>query len=371
MKILYLIDHLGLGGAQSLVADIFNNQLENNNIFLYSLRSKEIEVEIKHKNVYHNPSNLVVLIKPFLFLRELILRENIDIIHCHLKGAQYTGYLLKKLLFPEIILIFHEHGKILSGAKRYPKVLKLIREKIDLIIAVSKSTKMGLITKAGIDDDRIRLIYNFIDTEKFNKTNLSWEVEEERNKLNLYPNDFLVGFAGRIVGMKGWREFIVSSKILTDDFNNMKFIIAGDGNEKDKLIDLIKQLNLQNHVHFIGFQSDMRKFYSMLNCIVVPSHHEAMPLTPLEAQAMGVPVIASNIPSLREIIQDEVNGLLFQKKDPEDLAQKILFLYNNSSLRHKIVSNGLINARKYSKTEYLRKLEGIYGALVSDSLGRN
>jgi len=360
MKILHLIDHLGLGGAQSLVADIFNNQISNENIFLCALRSKTIETEIKHRNVYNNSSTQIFSFKPLIFLRKLIIRENIDIIHCHLMGSEYTGYLLKKLFFPEIVLIFHEHGKILSGAKYYPKVLKLISEKIDLIIAISKSTKLGLTTKAGIDDDKIRMIYNFIDTEKFNKINISWDINKEKNKLNLDPNDFIVGFAGRIVGMKGWREFILSSKILTTNYSNFQFIIAGDGNDKDNLLDLINQLNLQNHVQYIGFQSNMKKFYSMLDCIVVPSHYEPMGLTPIEAQAMGVPVIVSNVPALNEIIHHGEDALFFEVKNSYDLSKKILMIYNDKILRAKLIRNGLVNSKLYSMTKYFRELDHTY-----------
>src|SRR3989344_3696257 len=113
MKILHLIDSLGLGGAQTVVKGIFENQRKNKDIFLYVLRKREINIDVDHPNVKIFNSNKKYSLASIQELRNLIEKEQISIIHCHLFRSQVFGWILKRFYFPNIKLIFHEHGQIL------------------------------------------------------------------------------------------------------------------------------------------------------------------------------------------------------------------------------------------------------------------
>ena len=361
MKILHIIDSLGLGGAQTVVKGIFEKQKNNKNIFLFALRNREITTKINHKNVVIYNSNSKYSLLPLFDLKRIIKKNNIDILHCHLFRSQVFGWILKKFYFPKIKLIIHEHGQIFQKDTHYNYLMKKIQNKVDLFIAVSKATKRKLIENAGIQEDRIKVLYNFVDLERFNPEILKkYNRNKEREKLGIEKNDFVVGFAGRLVKRKGWEEFIKSAKIISEKNTKIKFLIVGSGPDKEKLIKLINKLNLRNKILYIGFVPDVRSFYSMLDCFVMPSHWEPSPMIFYEVQSLGIPLICADAVSVNELIKNKKNALLFKLKNKKDLSEKIKIICNDKNLRKKLIKNGLNEAKKYSLENYLIKLGDIY-----------
>src|SRR3989338_4867280 len=162
MKILHIIDSLGLGGAQTVVKGIFEKQPKNKDIFLYALRKREITTKIKNKNVKIFNSTSKYSLEPIKELRKLIEKEKIDILHCHLFRAQVLGWILKRFYFPKIKLIMHEHGQIFQNDIHYNFLMSKMQKEVNLFIAVSKATKQKLIEKAKIDPKKITVLYNFV-----------------------------------------------------------------------------------------------------------------------------------------------------------------------------------------------------------------
>lgn len=354
MKILHLIDHNGLGGAQTVVRGIFESQKDNRDIFLYVLRSKNKNVSIDHKNVFSN-TYLKYSLAPLFDLVRLIRKERTDILHCHLFKSQIVGWLLKLLYFKDIRLVFHEHGKIVGSDTEnkisnrfYIFFLKVVKNKVNVFIAISNFVKRELVRKVKINMDKVIVLYNFVDLNKFTRKSITRDT-------NL--TDFVVGFAGRLVERKGWKDFVNAAHALSKDNKNIKFIIAGTGPQQSKLTSSIK---LDKNIKYLGYVTDMVQFYSLLDCFVIPSHWEPMGLTELEAQAMGVPIIASNVDGLNEIVSDNENAVLFTPKDIESLKEKIELVFNNINLRTKLINNGFDDVKKYSLYEYLLKLNKIY-----------
>jgi L-malate glycosyltransferase len=360
MKILHIIDSLGLGGAQTVIKGIFESQKKNKNIYLFSLRKKIENVEIHHCNISIYDSLKKYSFKPIVSLVELIQKEDIDVLHCHLIRSMILGLVIKVFYIRKIKLIFHEHGKIFRNQITYNLFLKLATLKVDLFLAVSGATKDNLIMYGKIKEKKIKVLYNFVDLEKFNRENIVWNIKEERKKLGISEDDFVLGFAGRLVERKGWREFLEASKILIKENKKIKFLIAGNGRDREALIKFIKLNRLEKNVIFLGYVSDMTWFYSLLDCFVIPSHWEPMGLTEIESQALMVPVISANVPALNEIIIDSENGLLFEVRNVDDFVEKIKIVHEDKELRAKLVKNGLENVIKYSLLEYLKKLNKIY-----------
>ncbi|MDD4188413.1 MAG: glycosyltransferase family 4 protein [Bacilli bacterium] len=360
IKILHIIDSLGLGGAQTVVKGVFEFQKNNKNIFLFALRNRDILMEVKHANVQIFNSSKKYSFAPLFALRDLIKREEISILHCHLFKSQIFGLLLKKIWFRNIKLIFHEHGEIFENHITYILFMRASRSTINRIIAVSNATKENLTAKAGIKDNKIQVLYNFVDLNKFNKKNVTWNIEAEREKLGIQNNEFAVGFAARLVKRKGWEEFVQSAKLLKIQHPSIKFVIAGNGKDEVELLNFIKKNNLKNNIIFLGYVSDMAKFYSLLDCFVIPSHWEPMGLTEIEAQALSVPVISANVPALNEIIIDNENGFMFEVKNSQDLSMKIELIYKDEKARNKFAKNGLESVIKYDLKNYINNLNKVY-----------
>ncbi len=356
INILHIIDHNGLGGAQRVLDGIL--KLKDNRIKLnaYALRKKENEMEIT--DLITCDSYKKYSLKPFKELLHLIKINCINILHCHLLKSQIFGWVIKKFYYPKVILIFHEHGRIFRNSLISANFLRFASRHVDLSIAVSKATKNKLIQKTKINSNKIVVMHNFIDLKKFNHKRVSInDVKRFKYKLGIKDTDFVIGFAGRLVERKGWKDFIKAAILLSKNYVDMKFLIAGDGSDRKRLLNMISK---NYNIAYLGYFDQMDIFYKTLDCFVIPSQWEPMGLTELEAQAMGTSVIASNVDGLNEVIKDKENCLFFEPRNSKDLVKKIETIYSNKELKTKLISNGFQNVKKYSLNKYNKNLERIY-----------
>lgn len=356
MKILHIIDTLWLGGAQNLLKSIFEQSGNDRDIYLYSLRTREFNIGINHPNVIANQSVSKYSLGPLKELKRIISENHIDVLQCHLPRSQVFGYILKRLYFPAIKLVIHEHGEVFEKYITYRAILKIILKKTDIVICVSEESKAEINRILKKPAVKTTALHNFINTETFSKQNLSETRENERQYLGISPSDFMVGFAGRLFERKGWREFIDAAFMLKNE-HGLKFIMAGTGEDRDKLVRSIKEKSLQDTVLYLGYIKDMLSFYSLVDCFVLPSHWEGMPLAGFEAKACGLPVIISDGTGMQEMTE---NMLVFENKNPADLAEKILLLKNDNDLRLKLSELPELNTEPYSSKIYLKKLNEIY-----------
>ena len=194
MRVLHLIDHFGIGGAQTVVKGILTSDKEQD---CFAIRSKENQTT-KIENVYFSKSNLKLNVRTLYEIKELIIKNNYSILHCHLFGAYIFGYILKRIRFPDFKLVYHEHGRIFKNKWLYNFFLKHTQNKVDLFIAVSAATKKRLIENVGIPEGKIKILYNFVDLEKFNPDILRrYDRNRERAKIMLEGvNLFLREYSG-------------------------------------------------------------------------------------------------------------------------------------------------------------------------------
>ncbi|ODS35022.1 hypothetical protein BEH94_03710 [Candidatus Altiarchaeales archaeon WOR_SM1_SCG] len=252
-----------------------------------------------------------------------------------------------------------EHGKIFKNENIYNLFLKLSKEKVDLYIGVSEATKQMLIKNARIDHEKIKVLYNFVDLEKFNPESLEkYNRDIEREKLGINKTDFVIGFVGRLSKVKGCEYLIKSIPYM--DISNFKVLIAGDGLEREKLEKLVKNLNIKDKIIFLGYVKDILSFYRMIDVLVFPSKFESFGISVIESQSCCVPVVASNVGALNEIIKDNENGLLFEFANEKDLAEKIRFIEKDKEFGARLIKNGVCSVKKYSLENYLNALNLIY-----------
>ncbi len=367
MKILHIIDSLGLGGAQIVVKGIFEIQKENKNIFLFALRQNSPEFKIQHPNVFIYPSLKRFSFEPIKEIINFIKKEKIQFLHCHLFRSQVFGWILKTLFFPKIKLIFHEHGQILGSDSFNKKedfifetFLRFAKKQVDLFVAVSETIQKKLIKKVSANPQKINILYNFVDEMRFNKKNYPLNTENIRKELNILPNEYIIGFIGRLIVGKGWRELLEALEHFPAEYP-IKLLIAGDGVDREIMLERVKGKNLEKKIIYLGYVANSEtQFYPLIDVLVVPSYKEAMGLVELEAFAMEIPVIASNIEGLNEIVNHGQNGLLCEVKNSKDLAEKIRLLYENKDLAEKLSKQAKIDVEAYTLSNYVDKLSSIY-----------
>ena len=367
-KILHIIDNLNWGGAQNVVKGILEADSNRDDMFLFVLRTSDEVIDINYEKIIKYPSSLKYSFLPLFELKRFIKENEINYLHCHLFRSQVFGWLLKTIYYPEITLIFHEHGQAFGSETNFfvevlifRMFLRITKRNIDAFLAVSDATKRKLKKYIQIRDEKIHVIPNYIDFKTF-KSNKDRSEDGLRKKLGIDENDFVIGFAGRLVERKGWELFIRVAHQL-NEIIKVKYIVSGDGPDRDKLLGLIDKLQLKRSFHYLGYSTNMPEFYEALDCFVIPSQWEPFGIVALEAQALEVVVIASDIEGLNEIISHKVNGLLFRKQDPVDLLEKIMMIYNNATLREELRTNALNNLKQYSLDNYMVALMNFYHEL--------
>ena len=354
-NILHIINSSGLGGAETIIRDLI--RVNKDQVFCLKKDKVERFSEVSNK-IYFGTKSKFYKFNPLVLLRlvKIIKQKNIQILHVHLANSLFYA-ILAKFIYTKLKIIYHEHGEIFYN--KYLNIfLRITQKKVDIFIAVSEATKKALMEKANIPQKKIVVLYNFVDLDRFNRKNIKINVEKEKAKLGIKKDEFVIGFVGRLAKVKGCEYLIKALPYL--DFK-YKVIIAGDGSEREYLESLAENLNVKDRVIFLGYVSKPELIYPLFNVLVVPSLSESFGLSVIEAQAMGIPVIASDINGLREIISSKN---LFIKGKIRNISKLIKEEKRRTSKY--IKSKEIISISKYSLDNYLVKLNNLYKELLKD-----
>jgi glycosyltransferase involved in cell wall biosynthesis len=239
--------------------------------------------------------------------------------------------------------------------------LNIVIKNADAVIAMNQDMKQKIKRMYNRD---IFIVPTGIDFKRFN--NLSRK--EIRASLNLKNDEKIILFIGNLRPVKGVMYLIHAMKFIIDKNMNVRLFIVGGGKERDYLENLVKKYDLQKYVTFFGRVSNLKISENLVtsDLFVLPSLSEGFPLVILEAMASGLPIIASNVGGLSEIIKDFENGFLVEPKNPEKIAEKVIFLLNDEKLRKTISKNNKEVAKKYSWENVIEKLEKIYFKLTNN-----
>lgn len=225
----------------------------------------------------------------------------------------------------------------------------------DQIIAMSNSTKDKL-TKIGKKEDNISVVYGGVEFDKLNKL----KAEKFKNPT--------VCTISRLVDYKRIPDLLKAISIVKKKIPSIHCLIIGKGPQKDSLKIQINNLKLSKQVKLLGsmpHQEAMKKLKSS-HLFCLPSIVEGFGIVTVEAMASGVPFVSSRIKPTQEITENGKGGLLFEPKNSEDLAQKIIVLLNNKSLYQKKITEGKILAKKYHWKKIALETKQAYKKAIDD-----
>jgi len=190
------------------------------------------------------------------------------------------------------------------------------------IITISKVIQQQLIEEIGVKKENVETIYNGVDLRKFYMKEYRWEKAARYN----------IGCVARIEKEKGIEFLIQAIKIIKEFIPSARLIIVGQGSERKKLMWLSERLGLQENIQWVGYQREIEKWYTYFDALVLPSVvRESFGIALVEAMATGIPVVASRIGGTAEIIDHKQTGLLANPGGSQDLADQLIYLYNNRS----------------------------------------
>ncbi len=252
----------------------------------------------------------------------VVRADAIDVIHAHLPNAHLLAGMLSKLT--ETPALATVHGRYLNI--RDFEIHKVTQTHIGVIAKSAYFQALGL----GVAASKLHFIANGVDTEVFRPTGKS---DYLHSIAGIAPDTPLVGFVGRLSGEKAPDVFVKIAGMVHKKLKNCHFILVGEGPMHEKLKEDIDNLGLNKHVHLVGLQRDMPRIYASLDLVVSTSYSEAMPLAIIEAMAMGVPVIATNVGGVIEIIEPGYTGFLNTLNDLDSIAENIITLMSDRATR--------------------------------------
>lgn len=282
-------------------------------------------------------------VSAYKMLRKIINEENFEIIHCHTPvGGVITRLAAKRLRKKGTKVIYTAHGfHFYNGAPLKNWLLYYPAEKLcsywtDVLITINKEDHA--LAKKKMKAKKIYYVPGVgIDLHKF--SNISVNKEEKRKELGVPDNAVLLISAGELNENKN-HEIVIRA------FNELKakdiyYIIAGSGNKKEFLENLIKSFNLEKNIKLLGYRTDMPQLYAVSDIFVFPSLREGLSVALMEAMASGLAVVCSRIRGNTDLTDEDKGGVLFDPKSIEDISNAL-----NMMLKSDIVDMGNYNMEK-------------------------
>ncbi|UCE57523.1 MAG: glycosyltransferase, partial [Candidatus Bathyarchaeota archaeon] len=290
-----------------------------------------------------------------------------DIVHAHGHGYMSSYIACKVAKKYEKPFILTQHNTFIDY-RSWLNVIehvndwtvgRLVLRDSDRVIVVSRKT-MDYVLRLGADASKTSVMYNGVDTNLFYPMNK----EECRAKLGLPKNRILVLTVRRLVYKNGLDTLIESASLLTRGHPRLVFIVVGKGPNRNLIEKRVRELSLEENVKLAGFVPErlLPYYYNAADYFVVPSSSgEGLPLVLLEAMACGLPVIATIVGGIPEIIENMANGVLVPPRNPEAMAETISTLLSNKELGATI-GNGARKTveKKFTWKENLRRLQEVY-----------
>ena len=310
-------------------------------IFLNDVIERFKNSDIHYLSV--NPNDMDSISFLYSFLRKI----RVETIHFN-----FTGYADSLIIWCKLLgiknIVYTDHASSRSGkkgnflvscVKRQRRSLYL--KKIDAVIAVSDFVAQRFQKHNFIAQDKVKRIYNGIDLERFYPTASDSDKSfNKRDLLKAKESDVVITFAGQFIEVKGILPYMRAVQILLNEHDNLFFAFVGQGPLYDEAFSSIPQ-HLKHKVSFLGARDDMENILRASDIMVVPSiWEEAFGLVAAEASACGVPVVASDIGGLPEVVLDAQTGILVPPGDVSAIVHALKTLIENPDMRRSMGQAG-------------------------------
>jgi glycosyltransferase involved in cell wall biosynthesis len=298
-------------------------------------------------------------------LRRLCVAEGVQLIHAH----QYTpfAYALATRLFgrrPPVLLT--EHGRFFPDYPSRKRMWfnRLLSEPRDRFVAVGNSVRQALLDNEGFPPNRVEVVYNGVglpacDADVAGRAAI-------RAELGLAGDDFMVVQVARLDPIKDHNTAIRAIGLAARACPRMRLFIVGDGPEKLPIQQAIDKQGLAGQVTMLGLRNDVRRLLTAADAFLLTSVSEGIPITILEAMVASVPVVATSVGGVPELIRDEATGLLAPAGNAEQLAGALVRLAENPALGTALASRAKCQVEaNFSETSMIANYERIYRNMLA------
>lgn len=366
INVLEVIRQGQIGGGESHLLDLVSGFDNNINPVILAFAPGQMIDKFKSQGVkcYVIETTRPFDIRVLKQIRELIIKEQTQLIHAHGSRAASNVALIAKMMGIPLIYTVHgwsfhqDQSAIISYLRATSE--KAICAMSDLVICVSENNRQTGVRTFGLKKSTV--IENGINLLRFNPNN---SFKDIRKEFGFKEDDFIVGFIGRITLQKDPMSFIKSVTIAHKKESEIKGLLIGEGDMNDEILSYIKQNSLNEVIHASNFRTDIPDLLNTIDAFCLPSLWEGLSIALLEAMAMGKALVVTPTDGTREIITDKMNGLIAEYNDPENLAKLYTIYFKNPEIKEKYgrEARALIEKRFDSK-RVSEKVADIYKSLV-------
>ena len=293
----------------------------------------------------------------------IIRRERVDILHAHDYKSDVVGLLLRPLC--GVRLVTTVHGWVRRSAKERLYV-RLDQRAIRLyprVIAVSHQMA-HVLTRLGLSSRQVRVVHNAIDPDVFRPDGANGKV---RRELGLGESVCVVGAVGRLSPEKDLGTLLRAAAAAEPVVGPIHLVLVGDGPQRDELQRMAREMKRENRTHFLGHRSDVRGVYGALDVLALTSLTEGLPNAVLEAQAMHVPVLATDVGGVRELVLHGETGMLARAGDVQGIATHLVELVQDRARATAMADQARTRIeREFSFAARMRKVERVYDELMGE-----
>jgi glycosyltransferase involved in cell wall biosynthesis len=284
-----------------------------------------------------------------------IKREGIHLIHSHGYRSDIIGLAAAKMKGLPIVSTLHGWVSIDSRLRFYEKCDRIALRFFDRVMPVSDHIGNAL-AASGIDPAKITRMHNAIPADTKAKEGPANITRSRKEK-----GDVIIGIIGRLSPEKDVPSFLKAAGLVAEKFNQAKFLVVGEGPERERLQQMAREMGLDGKVRFTGFVEDMGSIYSSIDLLVISSLTEGIPLVVLEAMQHGIPVVSTRVGGIPEVIENGVDGILVEPGDSHGLSQAIDSLILDDNKYVEISRNGRDRiARSFNRSAWIQEMEKIY-----------
>ncbi len=282
-----------------------------------------------------------------------VIRENkITIIHAHTRVTHFLAYVVSRLTAVPYVITYHGFYHIKPIRRIFPCLG-------DRVISISDQVSMHLLEEFHVAPHHMATIRNGIDLKMFKP--VSREKSVQKREEFSCRGKRVVGIIARLADVKGHCFLIDAINMVRQTIPDVMLLIVGTGKEEQRLRDQVRRLKLEQHVLFYPTVNQSADLLGIFDCFVLPSLEEGLGLSIMEAQAAGLPVIASRVGGIPSLIEDGETGLLVNPGSAEELSEAIRRILGDSALAASLGAHAYNKAqREYGADMMAEKIIKVY-----------
>ncbi len=363
MKIVQIIPTFDYGGAEIMVENLLYGLKEKGHdvlIFCMSGKKSAIATRIEDKGIKIIYFNKKAGFRPnYVFkIYNLLKKEKPDVVHTHL---HCTVYAFPAAVMAKVKVITHTLHNIVSKecSVFHQKFNGLFYRRFGVIpVALSEEIKETAIDTYKLKTETVPVIYNGI--------NMDFVPEK---KIYEYRNPAKIVHVGRFAHAKNHINLIRSFRLLLEDIPECELTLVGDGELRQDIENEIKKNGLCDKVHLIGITDDVYRYLIDSDVFVLPSIHEGMPMTVIEAMCVGIPIVATDVGGISEMVQDGISAL-FCQTTPESICSAVKNMIRSEELRIQLSARAKKDIHKFTSEYMASNYMKLYTKILSEKRGK-